>query len=207
MQIASVTMLCIIAYGLFRDISEPYKKESDKVALQTVQDLANRSWHDARWVVFGSLVDQPHAPNMVPWGGSLARFRYDLLQHGPSEYPILWAPLPEEVPMPGEKSDTLLLMYHDNDQETNPFPEAQAKAYLDAVVSRLGEPTVETFALKEDSESVTVYRFPRARWPTSQWFSPLVWRHLLQVFVKLVNTARWQRNIALAGCGMPGSPF
>jgi Dolichyl-phosphate-mannose-protein mannosyltransferase len=159
MQIASVVMLCIIGYGLFRDISEPYKKESDLMALQTVRDLARRSGDRDRWVVFGSLVDQPHAPNMVPWGGSLARFRYDLLQHGPDNSPILWAPLPEDVPAPGPGSATLLLMYHDNDQETNPFPEAQAKLYLDVVTRRLGEPTIEMVALKEDSEMLAVYRF------------------------------------------------
>ncbi len=159
MQIASVAMLCIIAYGVFRDISEPYKKESDWVSLQLVHGLAERSTEGERWVVFGSLVDQPHAPNMVPWGGSLARFRYDLLQYAPNTNPILFAPLSEDIPEPTPGADTLLIMYHDNDQETNPFPQEQANEYLDAATRRLGEPAVETFALKEDSESVTIYRF------------------------------------------------
>ena len=159
MQIASVVMLCIIAYGIFRDVNQPYKKESDFVALQTVRSLADQSNTGDRWVVFGSLKDQPHAPNMVPWGGSLARFRYDLLQHGHIDPPILWAPLPQDVPPPAPGSVTLLLMYHDNDQEANPFPQAQADRYLQAVTERLGEPTSETIALKEDSEAVTIYRY------------------------------------------------
>jgi len=163
MQIGSVVMLCIIAYGLFRDISEPYKKESDMMSRQTVQALAERASDNERWVVFGSLVDQPHAPNMVPWGGSQARFRYDLLQYAPNPAPIMFAPLPEEVPLPASGADTLLIMYHDNDQETNPFPQEQADVYLDAVIDRLGEPSVESTALKEDSESVTFYRFTAGR--------------------------------------------
>ncbi len=159
MQIASIAMLCIIAYGIFRDVSQPYKKESDRMALQTVRDMAQRSGEHDQWVVFGSLVDQAHAPNMVPWGGSLARFRYDLLQYGQENKSILWAPLPEDVPTPVTGSVTLLLMYHDNDQETHPFPQEQAKSYLDEVIRRLGAPQVETIALKEDSETVVIYRF------------------------------------------------
>ncbi len=159
MQIASVVMLSIITYGVIRDVFQPYKKVSDRVALQTVREMTERSNAGDRWVVFGSLEDQPHAPNMVPWGGSLARFRYDLLQHGHESKSILWAPLPEDVPAPGPGSVTLLLMYHDNDQGTNPFPKEQARRYLDAVTRRLGEPTVETIELKEDSEEVRLYRY------------------------------------------------
>ena len=159
MQITSVAMLCIVVYGVFRDISEPYKKESDLITLQLVQRLAEQSSKNEQWVVFGSLVDQPHAPNMVPWGGSLARFRYDLLQYAPSTNSILFAPLPENVPAPIQGTDTLLIMFHDNDQEANPFPIQQANKYLDSLTQRFGEPLVETTAIKEDSETVTVYRF------------------------------------------------
>jgi 4-amino-4-deoxy-L-arabinose transferase-like glycosyltransferase len=159
MQIISVVMLCIITYGVIRDVRQPYKKESDLVSLHTVRGLADRSNAGDQWVVFGSLVDQDQAPNMVPWGGSLARFRYDLLQHGHESRSILWAPMSDDVPVPGPGSVTWLLMYHDNDQETNPFPQEQAKRYLETVKGRLGEPQVETFLLKEDSEEVVIYRF------------------------------------------------
>lgn len=167
MQIVCVVMLGIIGYGIVRDVREPYKKESDQVSLQTVQQLAGQTGPGDSWVVFGSLRDRDYAPNYLgswqekrnSYGGSLARFRYDMLQHGPREVDILWAPPPEQVPEPTAGASTWLFVYYDNDQEANPFPQGLADRYLDTVTNRLGTPTFEVYPLKEDNEQVAVYRF------------------------------------------------
>jgi Dolichyl-phosphate-mannose-protein mannosyltransferase len=165
MQIASIGMLCIIAYGIVRDVREPYKKESDLVALQTVQAYAEQASPGDTWVVFGTLGEVDHAPDFLPWGGSLARFRYDILQYGPQGVDILWAPTAEDVPVPAGESTTWLFVYHDNDVENNPFPQELADRYLDTVTGRLGAPEREVYALKEEGEQVAVYRFQTADQP------------------------------------------
>jgi hypothetical protein len=159
MQITSVAMLCVIGYGIFRDVNEPYKKESDLVSLRTVEELAAQSGTGDRWVVFGTLGGTDYAPNLLNYGGSLARFRYDVLQHGPQGVPVLWAPPAESVPIPQAGTSTWVLFYHDNDQETNPFPQEQADQFLHVIRQRLGEPTRRVIPLKEDSEQLEVYRF------------------------------------------------
>lgn len=159
MQIVCVVMVGIIAYGIVRDVLEPYKKVSDRVALQLVRDLAVQTKPGDQWVVFGSLGGTDYAPDFLPWGGSLARFRYDMLQYGPEGLTIDWALPPEDVPAPTGGSTTWLFVYHDNDADNNPFPQALADRYLDAVIKRLGEPTREEYHLKEDVEQVDVYRF------------------------------------------------
>lgn len=159
MQITSVAMLCVIGYGIFQDVNQPYKKESDLVSLRTVEELATQSTAGDHWVVFGSLGGTDYAPNFLNYGGSLARFRYDVLQHGPHGVPVLWAPPAGSVPSPQPGASTWVLLYHDNDQETNPFPQKQADVYLQMIKQRLGEPTRRIIPLKEDSEQLEVYRF------------------------------------------------
>ncbi len=164
MQIASIVMVLIVAYGIGRDIHQPYKKESDQIARQTARQFAEQAKPGDRWIVFGSLEETDHAPDFIPWGGSLARFRYDLLQFGNAR--VHWAPLPEDVPIL-INADTWLVFYHDNDQVSNPFPEDQAKRYLDALTDRLGEPSSQRFIFKEDNESVTLYHFVHTERPPS----------------------------------------
>ncbi len=159
MRVTCIVMLVIIGYGVLREVREPYKKKSDQVALRLVQDLAEQAGPGDRWVVFGSLGGTAYAPDFLPWGGSLARFRYDMLQHGPEYITIDWAPPADQVPEPADGAVTWLFVYHDNDQISNPFPHEQAEQYLDAVSARLGEPSYDAFPLKEDDELVEVYRY------------------------------------------------
>lgn len=158
-QILSVVMLCIIGYGIFRDVRQPYKKESDLVSLKTVEAFAAQSGPGDQWVVFGSLGGTEFAPDFLNYGGSLARFRYDVLQHGPQGVPVQWAPPAGQVPVPQADASTWVFFYHDNDQVVNPFPQQQADQYLDGIRRRLGEPTRRVIPLKEDDEQLEIYRF------------------------------------------------
>ncbi len=161
MQIACVVMLCFIGYGMVKDILEPYKKESDEVARQLVQDWTARAESGDKWVVFGSLGGSEYVPDLLPLGGSLARWRYDMLQYGPKDVSMMWGPAPDRVPEPGVDSATWLFVYYDDAPENNPFPKELADSYLEQVKSRLGEPVIEEYSLKEGDERVWLYRFDR----------------------------------------------
>ena len=159
MRVAGIVMLIILGCGVFRDVREPYKKLSDKVARQLAQDLSEQTGPNDRWVFFCSIQGTDQAPSFVPWGGSFARLRYDMLQYRPAGITIDWAPPAEAIPLPEQGSTTWLFIYRDNDQKMNPFPTEQAQRYLDTVNASLGEPLLAEYPLKEDDELLKVYRY------------------------------------------------
>lgn len=155
LRIAAVVMVVIVFVGIGRDLLEPTKKLSDAEAQRVARWLADHSSPHDQWVVFGAMQPLDYAPNLKDWGGSAARFRYDLLQY--ADVPILWAPPPARVPDPTIGGSTWLIMYIDNKA---PFPESQAQQYLDALTARFGRPQHQHFALHQHKkEAVEIYHF------------------------------------------------
>lgn len=159
MRVTGIVMLVILGIGVARDVREPYKKVSDKVARQLAKDLAAQTRPGDRWVFFCSIDGTDQAPSFIPWGGSFARLRYDLLQYRPDGIALDWAPPADAVPQPKPGTTTWLFVYRDNDLKNNPFPAERTQHYLDAVNAHLGAPTLAEYPMQEDDELLKVYRY------------------------------------------------
>lgn len=154
------TMVCmfltgIILIGMVRDIVKPYKEKSALIGKQVVQQLAACTPASGQWVVFGSTEDVTHAPNLMNWGGTAARFRFNILRY--AKGPVSWAPPPGDLDQLDD-GPTLLLVYIDNKEW---FPEPQFDRYLAQMTRRFGTPVRQEFPHESRAEALVVYEFNR----------------------------------------------
>jgi hypothetical protein len=144
-------MVVIAAAGAARDVLEPYKKFADRENLRIMRSFAPRIGPNDRLVVFGALAGTPDTPRLEPWGGSVARIRFNLIRFSPVE--IEWGPAPATLAVP-EDGTLWLFVYRDNKVA---FPEEMLAAYLEKVETRLGAPSIEHHSLGERAEVITLY--------------------------------------------------
>ena len=154
--VAYAVLLAIPIGGIVRDVVRPYKQLADELNRRTIRDLASAADPQDRWIVFNSLVNVPHAPNLYAWGGSAARFRFYLVRLAP--VPIEWSPEPSTVSV-GPSRRVRLIVYRDG---TAAFPEAQLTAYRRGLSDRLGQAKQQVFRLGK-VEAIEVYTFPPSR--------------------------------------------
>lgn len=148
-----MVMSVIILGGIIVAIIKPHKDISDKACREMVRWLADQTQPDERWIVFGDFAESPHTQNMIDYGGTAARMRYQILLLAPVE--VLWAPLPGDID-PEPSLHIWLLVYHDDLRE---FPTHRLEAYLAGIVSTFGEYTTHHFDLHEADESIDLLHF------------------------------------------------
>jgi 4-amino-4-deoxy-L-arabinose transferase-like glycosyltransferase len=142
-----------IAVAIAVDIVRPFKSEADLRDRQIVQTLAGATEKEDQWVIFGGTTNQPHVPNLFHWGGSAARFRFNVLRY--AQIPVYWGPAPADV-VKSERGRTWLIVYRDNKAE---MPEDLLGRYLREMAGRFGAPTMDRYRFGDDKEMIFVYRF------------------------------------------------
>lgn len=146
-------MVALAASVPIGDLGEPWKDESDQRARELAIWLAEQSAADEPWVLWGHFGGGGVGPDLLPWGGSAARVRYDLEIHAPAG--LAFAPEASALPAPPFR----LIAYRDNEA---PFPESDWSAYLLDAIEARGAPVATEVDL-DDAEGVVVLRFPAGR--------------------------------------------
>ena len=151
----SIYTLCSLAIGagIAVDIVRPFKSVADLRDRQIVQTLAGATAKEDQWVIFGGTTNQPHAPNLFQWGGSAARFRFNVLRY--AQFPVYWGPTPANA-VKSDRGRTWLIVYRDNKAQ---MPEDLLGRYLREMADRFGAPTMDRYRLGDDKEMIFVYRF------------------------------------------------
>lgn len=152
-RVAAGLMLLFIAGGVAIDLARPYKSKADRERLDVLRNLAAASTPGDRWVVFGSFVDTPWAPNLFDAGGSAATIRYYAPRLAPGE--LLWAPDPAAL-APVRGARTWLVSYED---EEAPFPKELWTRYRSVVEKRFGAAASESESLTSKRERIGIMRF------------------------------------------------
>jgi hypothetical protein len=155
--ITATVMACIAVGGIVADLLEPYKTFSDQENRRVMRDLATRTQPNDQWVSFNAPDPElTYADNIYLRGGSGARYRYYLHQLAPVT--ILWAPKPDEIPLP-QGGRTWLIVFRD---DRAPFPEDALKDYLQTIARRHGRPEREEFSLEHGryDMKLEIYKFP-----------------------------------------------
>jgi hypothetical protein len=142
-----------IAVAIAVDFARPFKTESDLRNRQIVQLLASASDKNDLWVIFGATTNHPDVPNLFLWGGSAARFRFNILRY--AKVPVYWGTNPADFPKQ-ENGEIWLIVYKDNRQQ---FPESLKNLYVQRFEERFGMPTMDRYPIDDQRESILVYRF------------------------------------------------
>jgi len=142
-----------IAGAIAADFVRPFKNESDLRDRQIVQLLASATGKNDLWVVFGDTRNHPHVPNLIHWGGSAARVRFNILRY--VKVPVFWGASPVDLPQ-RKNGDIWLIVYKDNQQQ---FPESLKNRYVQRFEERFGMPTLDRYPIDDKRESILVYRF------------------------------------------------
>lgn len=149
-------MFMVALVGTLRDLVEPYKRRADLECRNTSQWLATQVEPADRIVIFNALEPRPYAPDLSRWGGSGARFRFNLERF--LTQPKEWAPDPSELTF--DQSDShdrvWLIAYRDI---RSPFPQDQLDAFRSVFDSQLSLDLDETFDLGHLNEAIHVYRY------------------------------------------------
>lgn len=161
LRIAGVVFAGIAAWGVVRDVRQPFKSPHVYRTRGIVRTLAAQTGPADRWVIFNSIERVPHAPWLGDWHGAGAQFAFEALRTCPGT--VDWSPPPDHVkPEPGQ---TVWLLAYRSAKELVEFPQEQFDAYLSAVTQALGPPTEHRdFLIREKegrAEALHVYRFSR----------------------------------------------
>jgi len=164
LRLVAIAMLLLIVVGVVRDLRQPWKHRSDLEMERTITELAEAAAPGERWVVFGTLGERvPHAPDVMPWGGSAARLvvHVDRLARGP----VAWGPDPSTIEPPASRP-LLVMAYRDLEEA---FPNGDWRRYVRALERRLGPASARTtIELSQEPEAFEVLKWdPVASGPTS----------------------------------------
>ena len=156
MRIALIVFVVVILVGIGRDFYEPFKKRPDTENKRVMRKLAGQTPDDATWVVFGSMDDVGHVPHLVVWGGSAARFRFNVFRFAPVE--VLWGPTEREIAT--IQTDTVwVLAYEDNKGDIQPQRLNNYLALFEARYRKVGEHEHLLHDVHDGDEAIRVYRF------------------------------------------------
>ncbi len=149
-----VVLAAFAGLGLVRDLIQPHKLESDRLAADFASELAELVQPGDR-VLGYSWYRAPNEPGFFEQAGSLARLRFQLRRALPVE--VEWdAPLPE-----AGGGRVWLFNYRDDNQSNTPFDVEAAAAYREAWVEQRGPAEEHGLRVFRDPEQVELFLLPR----------------------------------------------
>ncbi len=148
-QIAACVLAAFAVGSVVADLVQPFKKEANQLARQTVRDYAAAAWPGDRWIAFNAIEQVAHAPYIRSWKGDGAQFIYYMTRLAPGA--VNWAPAAETVG-PHRDGRTLLWAYHGANFPA--FQRPQFEAYVSRLSALLGEPTYESIVLQTRRDAV-----------------------------------------------------
>lgn len=158
-SIACVVFIAFIVGGMVRDSLEPYKKFSDYENKRVMQELAEQTPEHCTWVIYGKMGGSEIVPDFRPWGGSAARFRFNVIRYAPVD--IRWGP--DRLTMRSIDTENVwLICYEDNKSDID-------KEKLTAYLAKFSPQYAKTsgpqeYALHDEhdgDEAIIVYHFRR----------------------------------------------